>query len=265
MATQAKTTKKDSFEIDYDQVYKFKLTTPHEGRYIIQSESLAMDDNGKRRQIRYSEIEDSPYVDEQDEDAPVSSRVIEFIKGELHVKGSEASKIRYLLAHEGNADKAKKMPYGKPIFSFRMIDQASEFKNKAAHSKLVLKVQSALVDATKTELADFLKVEYGYKPVTNTHEELLEMALAKAKENPEFVNKNFNTEESKTKAIILRALEAGTLRESNGSLFWTESGKEIATFKIKEGEKLVDHVWEWITKESKEAKEFAKQVDSKLV
>lgn len=211
--------------------------------------------------FHYCQTEESPYLKEQDEYSEASPKLIQFKKGILHVRGVESSLIKYLLAFDGNADKEKVNPRTKLVFKYKMVDEEAEFKSSADLRKLRHKVQEILLKSTRAELTDFLKESYGFKPKTSTLDEVLDEALRHADLDPAYVLKTFNTEESKTKALILKCMEANLLKEEKGALIWVETGLQINVFKVPANEDLVDHIWDWIAKQSKEAKDFAKKLD----
>lgn len=271
MATQAKaTTTKASnksitdLEFDYTKNYEFRLTSPHQGKYVLPTESRIWDDYTKRQRIiRYTDTEESPYADEQDEGSSLSADRIEFVKGSLFVSGANRQKLLYLLAYDGNADKERMLPNRNPLFRYKMVDQDKEFKDKAATHKLKIKVQNLLLEASKEELFDFLSAEYGYQPKTDTIDELLTEALRHAERDPEFVSKNFNTEESRLKSKFIQAFKDQTIINTKGVVTWADTGLEIQTFKLGENEKITDLMVQWVAKNSKEATDFIKKLTAK--
>lgn len=252
-------------EFDYSKNYKFELTKKHSGNFIIPSEARIWDVyTNKQRKIRYSDVEDSPFYDEQDPDSTTSGETIKFIKGELYVSGAQRNKLLYLLAYDGNADKERITPNKHPLFRYKLVDEEQEFKDKTSLRKLKIKVQNALLEASKEELLDFLTSEYNYNPKTGSHDELLEVAMKKADQNPSLVSKLFNTEESRMKAKFVRAFKDQIIKDTKGVITWVDSGIEINTFKLKEGEKITQLMWDWVSKNSKESNDFVKKLATKL-
>src|SRR5690606_36707163 len=113
-----------------------------------------------------------------------------------------------------------------------------------------------LAEASKEDLADFLKAEYNYEPRTDTKEELLNKALAYVEVNPQHVLDTFSTEATRLKAVVLNALKDGTLKNVKGVLTWGETGTEIKTFNVTHTNKLADQLGEWVGNGSKEATDF---------
>ena len=256
---------KDKFKIDPNRVYNFELQGAgknHKGRYIIRTESVVYDpEKGTYREVRLCPTEKSPYVDEQKEGARVSNQPIIFHKGRLSISGREEYKINYLLALDQNADKVGAK--SKSIFKYRLIDEEKLYKKLADDKMLKLKVQVKLAEASKEDLADFLKAEYNYEPKTDTREELLNKALAYAEVNPQHVLDTFSTEATRLKAVVLDALKDGTLKNVKGVLTWGATGTEIKTFKVTPNNKLEDQIVEWVGNGSKEATDFANKLGYK--
>lgn len=256
----AKATKKN-LEFDSEKNYKFELTTPHQGMYILPKEAIVYCETKKAlREIRLSPTSESPYKDEQKDSDELSSDILQFVKGSMSVSGIETYKLNYLLALDNNVDKTKRNPKFQGSFLFKLIDEVEIFENKAKNKKLEIQIASKLADASKEDLANFLLAEYNYTPKTDSLDELFTVALQKAQANPSLVLKTFNTEENKLKSALIDSFKQGVLKNTKGVITWAETGTEIQTFKVEEGDKLTDLMVAWVAKGGKEATDFVKKL-----
>lgn len=255
--------KKNEVEIDPNRSYTFRLTKSHSGRYILPTKTNCWDDEKQEtRTIRLTPLSKTPYLDEQPKSAPDYQGVLQFTEGVLRVSGKEEYKIRYLLAHDGNSDKkGNVLPSNKHMrFKYKLVDEVKGFKDKATLRKLKIKMQNELLEASKEDLYDFLVATYGYSPKTGTEDELLEVALSKVDSDVEVVKDNFKSEKVKLKSKIIKLFKEKKLRNEKGTVTWTDGGLEVGSFKVSDENKLVDQMIEWISKDSKKAKDFSKKL-----
>lgn len=245
---------------DKSRMYRFELIGSgknHKGRYIIPTESTVYDEEIGYREVRLSPTENSPYVDEQRDNARASNQTIIFSKGRLSISGREAYKLNYLMALDHNAD--KKNAKAKSIYKYRLIDEEKVFKDLATIKKLRIKAQSMLLDANKEELADWLRSEYNFTPKVNTVDELVNKALAYAERDPEHAIRTFNSEDSRMKSRLIQAFKKKVLVNNKGKVSWGDTGTEIKVFKITTDNKLTDQMVDWISKGSEDSTEFVKK------
>ncbi|HLS53966.1 MAG TPA: hypothetical protein VK031_08335, partial [Tissierellaceae bacterium] len=84
--------------------------------------------------------------------------------------------------------------------------------------------------------------------------------LNKVEHQPEVVNRNFATAETKLKSKIIGLFRNGVLKNTNGIVTWADGGLEVGQFKVTEENKLVDQMVAFVAKGSKEAKAFEKKL-----
>lgn len=261
--SKTKTHKVKDYEIDHKRTYRFKLTKPHRGRYIIPTRGMCWDeDEGRQRIVRLSSTEGAtPYLDEQDENSRQSNLNLEFNDGRLSVSGKNPHVIRYLLAYDGNADKKETSPSSKHLrFKYKLEDEVKDFKNKAELRKFKNKLQNSILEASYEDLKDFLVATYDYSPKTGTVEELIEVALLKVDYEPEVVNKHFKTETSKLKSAIIQAFKDNIIRVDSDVVTWVDTGIEVGKFKPTKDKKLTDLMVDWVGKGTKESKDFIQKM-----
>lgn len=260
--------KATELKFDSSTVYTFELVgedgSKHEGKYVIPTSGLSWDeDKNKYRKVRLSPTSESPFVDEQGEDAVTSRSPIIFRKGRLTVSGQEAYKIKYLLSLDHNSEKKSGVNF-KSIYKYKLIDKELTEKEKAELRKLKLKIQNILAEASKEDLADYLLAEYNFVPQTDTFEEVFNKASAYAEVNPKHVLDTFQTEASKMKARFKLAFAKNILKNTKGVVTWADTGTEVQVFKPKEDEQLTDLMVDWVSKNSKEATDFVKKLATKM-
>jgi len=254
---------KKELQIDPNKTYIFKLTRDHKGHAVIMGRTKVWDEETKStRLIRLTTNYKTPYEDEQGNDAIPSSNAITFTRGMAKISGKEENKIRYLLAHDGNADKGANISTTSSHlrFRWRLEDLNEIFKDSVATKKLKHNLREKLFKATKDELYDFAVSTYGYKEKTGNKDELLDFALNKVEHQPEVVNRNFATAETKLKSKIIGLFRNGVLKNTNGIVTWADGGLEVGQFKVTEENKLVDQMVAFVAKGSKEAKAFEKKL-----
>lgn len=255
--------KSSNFKIDPNKKYEFRLDRPHGGIYVVTGNTRAWDIETERiRTIRLCRNDDTPYEDEQREDAVVDGTGITFKEGKAIIDGKEAYKINFLLAHDGNKDKGSKISPTSRHMSFRweLVNKDEEFKSELRLRKLKHELESKVLSASKEDLLEFLVSIYNYKPVTNSIDELITEVLKKVQVTPQLVKDKFATKETKLKSKIIGLFKSGELVNTKGLVTWKDGGLEVNEFKISEELKLVDSMIEWISKGSKAAVAFEKRL-----
>lgn len=255
--------KLQEIKIDPKKTYNFKLNKEHKGQYIVMGRTKVWDEESQSiRIIRLTSNYETPYEDEQGDDAIPATTSITFKRGLANISGREANKIRYLLAHDGNIAKGQDISPSSKHLSYRweLINLEEVFKGTVSVKKLKHQLREKLFKASKEELYDFAVATYGYKAKTSTAEELLDFALEKVEREPNVVKDNFATKESKLKSKIIGLFRDGTLKNTKGIVTWTDGGIEVGQFKTDEENKLTDLMIEFIAKGSKEAKIFEKKL-----
>lgn len=253
------------FKIDPNKNYKFKLVNPNGGEVIIPCKSTAWDmSENVVKTITLAKNFKSPYDEDQDGVVVVDDVGITFYKGEVIISGKEECKIKYLLAHDGNAEKGGNVaPSSRGLtHRWKLVDQEAIFKDELQLRKLKHDLEAKVLDASKEDLLEFLESVYGYKPKTDSIDELITEVLKKVQVTPQVVKDKFATRETKLKSKIIGLFKSGELVNTKGLVTWKDGGLEVNEFKVSEELKLVDSMIEWIAKGSKDAKAFEKKLAS---
>lgn len=251
------------FKVDPDKNYKFKFEVPHYGEWLIPSKASVWDVSAKAiKTITLAKNFKSPYDEDQDGVVLIDDAGIVFKKGEVTLSGKEEYKIKFLLAHDGNATKGRNIAPTSSHLTHRwkLVDHEAEFKSDLQLRKLKHELESKILEASKEDLLEFLTSVYGYKPKTDSVDELVTEVLKKVQVTPQVVKDKFATKETKLKSKIIGLFKSGELVNTKGLVTWKDGGLEVNEFKISEELKLVDAMIEWITKGSKGATAFEKKL-----
>lgn len=254
--------KKKDWGIDSEKKYVFELTRPHGGEYIIGGTArIWCESTNSNRIIRLVDNDDTPFEDEQRADSIPTDKFLKFVKGRLEISGQEVNKILFLRKHDANVTKTKRSSSSSHYrFKWKEVNLEEVFEGNYKDTKTKHDLKGRILEASYEDLKDFLTSTYRYSPKTDKIEELVEVAFRKVEENPKVVNDNFQTAETRLKSKIIGLFKDGTLIHTQGIVTWNEGGLEVGNFKAKEENKLVDAMILWISKASKEAKDFEKKL-----
>jgi len=250
-------------EIDPKKTYNFKSIGIESPRIILAREMQTWDDElGIERTIRLCDTEQSPYVDEQEENARLTNTMLSLDGGNYNVSGMKANIIRYILASDFIKGKSQVIPENEGFRNLIELEDtqretASQLKREDEEDEANDIVRNASIE----ELRDYLQSVY----LINLDDdgEVKLTARRKAKDNPvEFV-KNFNNPLHKLKANVQKLLANGELSESGGVVKWAKTGAVAVTLDRKVTD-VPEGVAKFVLAGSKEAKAFKDLLDSKL-
>lgn len=250
------------FEIDPDKVYEFELQKRTQARHNIPTTARVWcEATGTVRDIRFCKTEDSPYVDEQSEDARTERELIRFSSKTLNIPGKEEAKIRYLLAYDGNADKKQVLPSSNVLKGlYKLKDHEAEDKQAIEYFKAKKKAADVVENAKEEDLKVFMQSRFGLK--SERSDEILKEAYRRADSNPMiFINGDFNNPKHAVKALVQDAVsQAKLVVETNEVKYKT--GAVVFTFD-QSRHTYDEALARWVMEGSKEAKEFEKMLKSK--
>lgn len=254
------------FEIDPNKTYHFRLlensTSP---RKILPREAKVWHEPTKStRIIRLCSTEESPFKDEQDEDAIIDRKPLIITDGNLYIEGTEANRIRFLLEYDGNASKKKTLTGNGHIAKmYELVDNQKEVADKLTAEEAELEARILVKDANEEDLKNYLRSVYLLPVDTMSPKEIRLEAnnLAKDEANAKDILKNFNNPIHKIKAKVQRLFSAGELDDKEDTVRW-KNGSVI--LQLKKGERADDALAKWVLEGSQSAKDFVSVADSKL-
>jgi len=262
---QEKKQERQTMEINPNKSYLFRLEKKSTGFWVLPRRDKVWDEKQQRiREIRYSQMEESPYVDEQDEDAPEARIAPRFKDGVLMVSGKDRSLINYLLAHDANAEKGNNIaPQNQKVLKhrYRLIVQEDKILKERQFREEVRKAQNLIADADIRKLDDFMRSHFRFIQQEFNKDALINKAYEKAERYPELFTKDFNNPKHAIKATVQRGMQAGHFSVKNGLV----KGKDGTTIlKFNPSEKYDEALTSWVMKGSQEAKDFFEILDSKV-
>lgn len=242
-----------AFEIDPNVTYEFIRLDGYTNPKHIQPEAVIWcEATNQKRKIRLAKLEKSPYEDEQSDLAVTENSII--IKGSsFFVDGTEEFKIRYLLAHDSNADKkmtdSSNLPY-KGLYKLR--DIGAEQKAKIDKEEKIIDAKIIIKQATDEELDTFLRSTLGVgKGVEKDFLRTKAYSLAEIIPD-EFLTK-FKDPSNKIRVAYQKLVEDGTVIEKEGEVILKSSGEVIYRYTNKVG-RVDNDITKFILTDSKEAK-----------
>lgn len=256
----------EEFEIDPNKTYHFRLiqnsTNP---RKILPREAKVWHEPTETtRLIRLCSTEKSPYVDEQDENAVIDRKPLIITDGNLFIEGTEANRIKFLLAFDGNAAKSKTLTGNGHIAKmYELVDNQKEVADKLTAEEAELEARILVKDANEEELRNYLRSTHllDVDNMTSKEVRLKGNDLAKNEANAKDILKNFNNPIHKIKAKVQKLFGAGELDDKEDVVRW-KNGSII--LQLKKGERADDALAKWVLEGSQGAKDFVSVADSKL-
>lgn len=256
----------EEFEIDPNKTYHFRLiqnsTNP---RKILPREAKVWHEpTGTTRLIRLCSTEDSPYVDEQDENAVIDRKPLIITDGNLFIEGTEANRIKFLLAYDGNAAKSKTLTGNGHIAKmYELVDNQKEVADKLTAEEAELEARILVKDANEEELRNYLRSTHllDVDNMTSKEVRLKGNDLAKNEANAKDILKNFNNPIHKIKAKVQKLFSAGELDDREDAVRW-KNGSII--LQLKKGERADDALAKYVLEGSQGAKDFISVANSKL-
>lgn len=258
----------DLFKISPKKVYEFRL----QGEYVernrqqIQPETNAWCEKTKsRRVLRLCQYEESPWKDEQSEDAKTYDRPLTFVMGVLKVDGRDAFKIRHLINCDQIAGKAnilqENMRY-RDVFNLRDVEAENEAE--LSNEEAIIDAKIVARAANLSDLENFLRSRFGPLSVQDKKESDVRIfAIKKAGDNPALFNKDFNNPKHKIKAAFQKAEEKDIIKVVDGTVV---NSTGAVVYRFDAGRHSFDEALaRWILEDKdKAAKEFLSQVEGQL-
>ena len=255
--------KSNTMEINPSKSYLFKLQKKSTGFWVLPRRDKVWDEKEQRiREIRYSQMEESPYVDEQDEDAPEARIAPRFKNGELLVSGKDKPLINYLLAHDANADKGNNIaPQNQKVLKhrYKLILTEDKASKERQFREQVRKAGNLIADADVRKLEDFMRSHFRFIQQEFNEDELVSKAYEKAGRYPELFLNDFNNPKHAIKATVQRGMAGGMFSVKNG-LVKSKNGATI--LKYDPSGKYDEALTSWIMKGTQEAKDFYEILDN---
>jgi len=241
--------------IDPDGVYEFTLHRDEMKRHIPSTMRVWDEHEQKIRQVKLTNTESSPYVDEQDPEAKTLPSLV-FTKGKLVVSGREPNKIKYLLALDGNSAKDRVLPENrreKGLFSLR--DFADEKRLALAKVERELDAQTIVKETDVEKLQVFLQSRLGIKLELD---EVKERAYKLAKANPSAFIDHLNDPIHEMKAKFQNLVADGTVIVDKGDVILTSSKQVIYNYDPAKVSRVDEDVAKFCLTQSPEAKQLKK-------
>lgn len=243
------------YVIDPDGVYEFTLNVDQKSRHIPPTAEVWDEHYKAIRKVRLTSTEQSPYVDDQDENAKTSASLI-FKDRKLVLNGTQASAIKYLLSLDGISGKEKILPQNrtdKNLFSLR--DFAKEKKAEQDRLEKVLDAQLIVKETSVDKLGVFLRSRLGVKI---DELEVKARAYKLAEANPSAFIDHINDPIHDLKAKFQELVEKGTVVLDNGDVILTASKAVIHRYDPKTVRRVDEDVAKFILAQSEEAKTLKK-------
>ena len=256
----------DGIVIDPNKTYVFKLKGEFAPVSFYPTEMETYDVVSKRsRKIRCVSIADSPYVDEQDADSTEDDKPIVFTEGGLQLQGTEANRIKYLLASDSIVGKEKTLPKNGHLANrFELEDREALSKAKLKKEDSIFEALQMIRKANLTDIKDFLRSYYLSDVDNSTKEDIIVDASGKAKDKPEIWLTDFNNPKHKIKADVQRLFNKGELSDSNGVIKWKKTDGAITNYDENSGVRADEVLTKFAMLDTKEAKDFKKTMEDKL-
>ena len=241
--------------IDPSGVYEFTLNVDEARRYIPSTARVWDEHEQRIRQVRLTNTDDSPYVDEQYvESKPLPS--LFFNKRKLILSGREANKIKYLLSLDANSAKSEILPENarqKGLFTLR--DIVEEKRQILAKEEQILDAKNVVKDTPLDKLAIFLKSKLG---VTVADEDVKRKAYLLAESSPLAFIEHINDPIHDLKAKFQDLVAQGTVVVDNGDVILTVSKSIIFNFDARKSARADEEVAKFILSGTDEAKALKK-------
>lgn len=255
------------FEVDPSKTYHFRVLSrsTNPTKILPREAKVWCEETGTTRVIRLCSTEDSPYKDEQDPDALIDRKPIVITNGELHLSGTEANRVKFLLAFDGNAAKKKVLPINASIKGmYELVNKGQEVDLALSKDELELEAMLLIKNAKDTDLKNYMRSVYLLGVDGMTSKEIKLEANKKIKEslaNARDILKDFNNPLHEVKSKVQRLFQLGELSDEGDVVKW-KNGSVI--IQIKSGERADHTLAKFVLEGSKQAKDFESVMNTKL-
>lgn len=252
--------------VDHKETYVFKLNTDSK-TYILSKQMTVWDPElEKIRVARYVKTEESVWLDEQSAESVMESSDINFDQGRLVVDGRNANLVKFLLIHDGNADKERINPTNSKFKGlYSLVRQDKAVQDSRALRQKQLKAQILVSEASVVELEDFLRSVFNFKKESigakNTDDVVVDKALELSLAHPDEFLDGFKNPKHKYRAQVQRGFEKGIIKSDKGVVTWAAT--EVVIHKYDAELRADDALARYILA-TQEGKEFYSQLSEKL-
>lgn len=254
----------DDVKIDPNKTYVFKLLGDYSPVKYFPNEAEVYH-KGKIRKIRNANTEDSPYVDEQDDNAKPSSKPIVFTNGRFEVQGTQANIVRYLLASDSIKGKDKVLPKNIVIKDmFELEDRSAIIKSKLQKEEDEFEARKLVKNSKVDDLRNYLRSVYLVGVDVLEDDEIILEATNRIKEDAKEWLRDFQNPKHKIKADIQKLFAKGELDDTGNTVKWKKTGGVILNYDDKSGVRSDDILTKFVIAGGKEADDFKKVMATKL-
>lgn len=244
--------KKMETAFDVNANYTFLLNRKENLRIIPREATVWDEEEGRPRKIRYVRTEESPYVDEQDENSVVDRSPIIFTKGSKTVSGRDKALLQYLLAYDGNSGKKKILPSNNGVKNlYTLHDPTAKARNERKLEEVRNKARNLVQEADYERLKAYIRSTYGV--VARDEDEAKAYMYGKISTLPkpgkpsaaELILEDFNNPKHLLKAKIQEALQKGVIKTGNDKISVGATGALLIRYDSKTDkfdEVLANHI-----------------------
>lgn len=252
-------------KIDPKRRYHFRLKHRANPQTFLPREAKVWDEEAeKTRTIRLCSVESSPYIDEQQEDAHTDATAAVFIDGNLYINGTEANKIKFVLAFDGYDKKKTILPMSEDLRDmYELVDEEKLSLANLNKEEAILDAKMLIKTAKIGEIRNFMRSVFLLGVDQMNDSDVKTSAYSSAETNPYIFLNEFTNPIHEVKANIQKLFGLQLLIEAEGSVRWADNGGVILTYNDKK-ERADDALAKFVILGDKPAKEFKERMESKL-
>lgn len=252
-------------KIDPEKTYEFRLKKRSNPRSLLPREaSVWCEETKTSRTIRLCSIEDSPYMDEQNENSKMDSTAPVFTDGKLFISGVNSNKIKFMLAFDGYDKKKTIMPNNEWIRGmYELVDPEKVSANNLSEEEAKQDAKQLIRNAKKEDLHNFMRSAFLLGVDSMSDDDIKTNAYLNAETSPYVFLNEFTNPIHAVKASVQKLFGKGELTDDNGSIKWKDTGGLIASYDDTK-ERADDVLAKMVILGEKQGKEFKERMDSKL-
>ena len=252
-------------KIDPKRRYHFRLKHRANPQTFLPREAKVWDEDTERtRTIRLCSVENSPYIDEQQEDAHTDATAAVFIDGNLYINGTEANKIKFVLAFDGYDKKKTILPMSEDLRDmYELVDEDKFSIANLNKEEAILDAKMLIKGSKMSDIKNFMRSVFLLSVDQMSDSDVKTSAYASAETNPYTFLNEFTNPIHEVKANIQKLFGLQMLIEADGAVKWADNGGVILTYNDKK-ERADDALAKFVILGEKPAKEFKERMESKL-
>lgn len=252
-------------KIDPKRRYHFRLKHRANPQTFLPREAKVWDEDTERtRTIRLCSVENSPYIDEQQEDAHTDATAAVFIDGNLYINGTEANKIKFVLAFDGYDKKKTILPMSEDLRDmYELVDEDKLSIANLNKEEAILDAKMLIKGSKMSDIKNFMRSVFLLSVDQMSDSDVKTSAYASAETNPYTFLNEFTNPIHEVKANIQKLFGLQMLIEADGAVKWADNGGVILTYNDKK-ERADDALAKFVILGEKPAKEFKERMESKL-